>query len=86
MFTGTTTRGRVPNTPLISTGWWYLVRWEVAEPLLLHAQLTHLGHELMGADEETRAEQEGEDVRPLRRKTTILREYSAFIFRALWGK
>lgn len=43
----------------------HLVGLGVAESLLLHAQLANLGHEFIGVDEEARAEQEGEDVRPL---------------------
>lgn len=55
--------------------YYYLVRLGIAESLLLHAQVTHLGHELMWADEKARAEQEGEDVGPLwRRKKTCLIE------------
>lgn len=40
----------------------HLVSLGIAESLLLHAQVTHLGHELVWVDEEARAEQEGEDV------------------------
>lgn len=45
----------------------YLVGLGVAQPLLLHAQVTHLRHQLIWVHEETRAEQEGENVRSLRR-------------------
>lgn len=45
----------------------HLVGLGVTQPLLLHAQVTHLRHQLVGVHKETRAEQEGENVRPLRR-------------------
>lgn len=45
----------------------YLVGVRVTQPLLLHAQVTHLRHQLVGVHKETRAEQEGENVRSLRR-------------------
>lgn len=44
----------------------HLVSMWIAESLVLHAQVTHLGHELVRVDEEARTEQEGEDVRSLR--------------------
>lgn len=46
----------------------HLVGLWIAEPLLLHAHVAHLGHEFIRVDEEARAEQEGEDVRPLWRE------------------
>lgn len=44
----------------------YPVGLGVAQPLLLQAQVTHLGHQLVGVHEETRAEQEGENVGSLK--------------------
>lgn len=43
----------------------YLVQARLTESLLLSAQVADFGHELVGVHEETGAEKEGEDVRPL---------------------
>lgn len=43
----------------------YLVQARLTESLLLNAQVADFGHELVRVHEETGAEKEGEDVRPL---------------------
>lgn len=43
----------------------HLIQEGVSRPLLLHTQVTHPGHELVGVQEEAGAQQEGEHVRPL---------------------
>lgn len=49
----------------------YLVSLGITEPLLFHAQVTHFRHEFIWVDEETRAEQEREDVCPLWRRINV---------------
>lgn len=46
----------------------YLIDLRVSDSVMLHTQVTHPGHEIEGMQEETRAQQEGEDVRPLKPK------------------
>lgn len=49
----------------------YLVSLGITESLLFHAQVTHFRHEFIRVDEETRAEQECEDVCPLWRNIKV---------------
>lgn len=44
----------------------YLICLRIAESLLLSAQMAHFGHQLIRMNEETRTEQEREDVCPLK--------------------
>lgn len=46
----------------------HLIQQGVSGPLLLHAQVTHPGHELVRVQEEAGAQQEGEHVRSLMRR------------------
>lgn len=48
----------------------YLVQARLTEPLLLSAEVTDFGHELVRVHEEAGAEKEGEDVRPLSTRGT----------------
>lgn len=43
----------------------YLVCLRITEPLLVHAQMAHFGHQLIWVNKETGTEQEREDVCPL---------------------
>lgn len=43
----------------------HLIQQGVSGALLLHAQVTNTGHELVRVQEEARAQQEGEHIRPL---------------------
>lgn len=46
----------------------YLVCLRITEPLLVHTQMAHFGHQLIWVNKETGTEQEREDVCPLQVK------------------
>jgi len=58
----------------------YLVRLRITEPLLVHTQMAHFGHQLIWMSKETRTEQKREDVCPLQVNKNLIKVCNNMFF------